>query len=111
MKGVAFLREKVREGRAAAARLYRSKGAEDEGVAHGATPDPDLDGILNAEYRQQNLLDGVDRAFAAYEQYAADPSAMTQPGVLHGALNQWNAEQEAPTGPVAPPLIKSPTAG
>lgn len=101
--GVAFLREKVREGRAAAARVYRVKGAEEDGVAHGAVPDPDLD---TPAYRDN----AIDQAFTAYEQYIADPSAMTQPGVLHGVLNRWDATREPGPDALGPPILTSPTA-
>jgi hypothetical protein len=100
-----FLREKVREGTIAARKRFHAKRAEDEGVAHGATPDPDFDG----EYRQLNLNDAIDRAFEANRQYGEDPSAMTQPGVLHGALNQINRAGVASPELVAPPLVISPT--
>ncbi len=73
-----------------------AKQAADDGIAHGATPDPDL---IN------NVPDAIDRAFESDRQYREDPSSMTQPGVLHGLLNRMDQEQQSTIGNVNIPLI------
>jgi hypothetical protein len=102
---IPFLREKVRSGTVDARVKFCAKKAEDEGVAHGPTVDQDLNGD---EYKTQNVHDAIDRGFDATQQYFADPSSMTQPGMLHGTINYLNNGGYFGAQQVSAPLISSP---